>query len=137
MIVPAILIEPVFIVPAPATVPVVLADAALGNERLVVIVRTMPVFTLIVEPFPTCRELHVRLPSTVRVKVAPTTMSSVAVGIIPPGQTDVELQFPEAIVVIVAALETKQAVMKKNAISIFASFTLFRITLIFMIIPFS
>ena len=63
-------------------------------------------FTLRVDPLPSFIELHVRLPSTVRVKPAPMTMSSVACGMVPPGHGALgvaELQFPVPVVVTVAA----------------------------------
>lgn len=63
-------------------------------------------FTVITEPFPPVRELQVRVPSTVKVKPFPTTISSVGAGIIPPGQGAsgiVELQFPLPVVTMVAA----------------------------------
>jgi hypothetical protein len=108
-IVPAMLIDAAFTVPKPEIVPVVLAAARLGNESAFVTVRTIAVFTVRVEPLPTVIELQVLAPSTVKVNPAPITMSSVAAGMTPPGHgafTTVELQLPDPVVVIVAALDT-------------------------------
>ena len=101
-----ILIDAQLIVPDPLIVHALLAAGSLFNVIAVVTESTIPEFTLIVpEVLLKARELQVRFPSTVNVKPAPTIMSSVVGGIVPPGHGafgTVELQLPLPVVVIVA-----------------------------------
>jgi hypothetical protein len=107
--------------PAPAIVPVTLALVTSGNVIAAVTVNRIPELTLTVDPLPIVIELHVLLPSTVRVNPAPMTISSVAAGIVPPGHgapATVELQLPVPVVVIVAAIAVApSATISTNIVS--------------------
>ena len=91
------------IVPDPLIVHARLVLASLLSVIAVVTESTIPEFTLIVpEVLLKARELQVRFPSTVKVKPAPTVMSSPGAGMVPPGQGAfgvVELQLPLPVVV--------------------------------------
>jgi len=83
-----------------------------GTVKLVVILRVKPVLTFrvpdklgVIDGLKES-ELQVLFPSTVRTYPLPIIMSSVLVGIVPPGHGAfgvVELQFPDPVVVMIAA----------------------------------